>query len=144
MRDYKNIRAYQFADDLTVEVYRITKNFPREESYGLTSQLRRAVVSIPTNIAEGASRKHKRDYLHFLYISRGSIAETEYLLHLSKRLKYLGDKEFAVVDSLKQETAKTLFGLINVVEKETRFASKVIAAATSVIVLYGLKLSKGL
>ncbi len=80
-RDFKNIKAWQYADDLAVSVYSKTKSFPREELYGITSQLRRAVVSVPTNIAEGASREHKREYLHFLYIARGSIAETEYLLY---------------------------------------------------------------
>ncbi|MFC1753369.1 four helix bundle protein [Thermoproteota archaeon] len=118
MRDYKNIKAYKFADDLAVEIYKITKNFPREELYGLTSQLRRAAVSIAANIAEGASRQHKRDYLRFLYIARGSIAETEYLLNLSNRLGYLSSNEFNKIDNLRQETSKTLFGLIGSVEKE--------------------------
>ncbi len=118
MRDYKNIKAYQMADDLVEEVYKVTKDFPREELYGLISQLRRAVVSIPTNIAEGASRNYKKEYLHFLYISRGSIAETEYLLHLSNKLGYLENNKFNKIDSLRQETAKTLFGLICSVEKE--------------------------
>lgn len=77
MRDYKNIKAYQLADDLVVEIYKATRNFPKQEQYGLTSQLRRAALSVPTNIAEGASRKHKPDYLHFLYIARASIAEVE-------------------------------------------------------------------
>jgi len=140
MRDYKNIKAYQFADDLVVEVYRVTKNFPKEELYGLTSQLRRAAVSVPTNIAEGASRRHKKDYLYFLYISRGSMAEAEYLLHLSNRLGYLGNEDFGKIVSMKQETAKTLFGLIGSVEKETRFTSKAIALITSAVVLYTFKI----
>ena len=70
MRNYKNIKAYQLADELVQQVYIKTKSFPREEMYGVTSQLRRAIVSVPCNIAEGASRKHKKDYLHFLYISQ--------------------------------------------------------------------------
>ena len=144
MRDYKNIKAYQFADDLVVEVYKTTTKFPKEELYGLTSQLRRAAVSVPTNIAEGASRQHKRDYLHFLYISRGSIAETEYFLHLSDRLRYLIDKEFNRIDKLRREVAKTLFGLISSVEKETRFTSKIIALITSTTVIFGLRFFKGL
>ena len=124
MRDYKNIKAYQFADDLALEVYTATKDFPKEELYGLTLQLRRAAVSIAANIAEGASRQHKKDYLQFLYIARGSIAETEYLLHLSARLNYLNSSEFGKIDNLRQETAKTLFGLIGSVEEETNFVSK--------------------
>lgn len=118
MRDYKNIKAYQFADGLVIEIYRLTKDFPKEELYGLTSQIRRAAVSVPTNIAEGASRQHKKDYLHFLYISRGSIAECEYLLNLATKLGYLDKEGFNKINDLRQETAKTLFGLISSVEKE--------------------------
>ncbi|MFH1778318.1 MAG: four helix bundle protein [Candidatus Omnitrophota bacterium] len=120
MRDYKNIKVYQLADDLVIEIYKVTKNFSREELYGLTSQLRRAAVSVPANIAEGASRQHKKDYLHFLYIARGSLAETEYLLHLAHRLGYLSNKEFEKISQLKQEATKAMFGLITSVEKETK------------------------
>ena len=120
MRDYKNIKAYQLADNLTMEVYKLTKYFPKEELYGLTSQLRRATVSVTANIVEGASRNHKPDYLHFLYMSRGSIAETEYLLHLANSLKYLSNAEFEQLDKLRQETAKTLFGLIESVNMEVK------------------------
>jgi len=106
MRDYKNIKAHQLADNLVIEVYKITKHFPREELYGLTSQIRRAAVSVPTNIAEGASRKHK--------------AETEYLLHLSNKLGYLDDIKYEEIHKIREEAAKTLYGLIGSVEKETR------------------------
>src|SRR5436305_10633231 len=71
MRDYTKIEAWKLADDLTVAIYERTRLFPREEIYGLTSQLRRAAYSVPANIVEGASRESKRDYLHFLYIARG-------------------------------------------------------------------------
>lgn len=118
MRDYKNIKAYQLADNLTLEIYKITKTFPKEETYGLISQLRRAVVSVPTNIAEGASRQHTKDYTNFLYIARGSLAETEYLLYLSNQLGYLSNKDFEPIDDLRKNTAKTLFGLIEAVTKE--------------------------
>lgn len=120
MRDYKNIKAYQRADDLAVEVYKATKSFPKEELYGLVSQLRRAAVSVPANIAEGASRQHKKDYLNFLYVARGSLAETEYLLHLSNRLEHLDSSTFDKIYYLKEEAAKTLFGLIGSVEKELK------------------------
>src|SRR5262249_61463368 len=89
MRDYTKIEAWRLADDLTVSVYERTRSFPREEVYGLTSQLRRASYSVPANIVEGASRESKRDYLHFLYIARGSLAETQYFIHLARGLKYL-------------------------------------------------------
>jgi len=119
-RDFKNIKAWQYADDLAVLVYSKTRSFPKEELYGITSQLRRAAISVPTNIAEGAGREHKREYLHFLYVARGSIAEAEYLLHLSRRVGYLEDNEYKKVEELREETAKTLQGLINSVKKEVK------------------------
>ena len=118
-RDFKNIKAWQYADDLAVLVYSKTKSFPKEELYGITSQLRRAAVSVPTNIAEGASREHKKEYLHLLYVARGSIAEVEYLLHLSKRVGYLKDDEYKQVEDRRQEAAKTLYGQINSVKHDT-------------------------
>jgi four helix bundle protein len=117
-RNFKNIKAWQYADDLAVLVYSKTKSFPREELYGITSQLRRALVSVPTNIAEGASREHKKEYLNFLYIARGSMAETEYLLHLSRRLGYLQDDEYKKLEDRRKEAAKTLHGLITAVKKD--------------------------
>ena len=123
-RDFRNIKAWQFADDLTVMVYSITKTFPREEMYGLISQLRRAVSSVPANIAEGANRATKKDYLHFLYIAWGSLAETEYFLHLAKRLDYLTDVEYQKIDALRRETAATLNGLIKSVRSELGAATR--------------------
>jgi four helix bundle protein len=82
MRDYTKIEAWRLADDLTVAVYAQTRSFPREEIYGLTSQLRRASYSVPANIVEGSSRESQKDYLHFLYIARGSLSETQYFIHL--------------------------------------------------------------
>jgi len=117
-RNFKNIKAWQYADDLAVLVYSKTNSFPREELYGITSQLRRAAVSVPTNVAEGASREHKKEYLNFLYIARGSMAETEYLLHLSRRLGYLQDDEYKKLEGLRKEAAKTLHGLITAVKKD--------------------------
>ena len=118
MRDYRNIKAYQWADNMVLEVYKLTKIFPKDEMYGLTAQLRRAAISVAANIVEGASRQHKRDYLHFLYIARGSLAEVEYLLHLANRLGYVNKGEYDSIDGIRLQTAKTLFGLIEAVQKE--------------------------
>jgi len=120
MRDYKNIKAYQLAEELVIEIYKKTKTFPREELYGLISQLRRAMVSVPANIAEGASRNHKRDYLQFLYVSRGSLAEVECLLQLAYKLGYLEEKEHRKLAGQRDDVAKTLFGLIRAVEGEIK------------------------
>lgn len=117
-RDFTKIRAWQLADDLTVAVYQCTKSFPREELYGLTSQLRRAASSVPANIAEGSNRASKKDYLRFLSIAAGSLAETKYFLHLSCRLGYLAQEEYQKLSTRAEETSKALFGLSLAVEKE--------------------------
>lgn len=119
MRDYTKIRAWQLADDLAVAVYEATKAFPREEIYGIISQLRRASVSVPANIVEGSSRGTKKDYLHFLYIARGSLSETQYLLHLSKRLGYLETSTEKDLLSLTKQTFACLHGLIRSVQAES-------------------------
>jgi len=106
------------ADDLAVMVYQVTKKFPQSELYGLVSQLRRAVTSVPANIAEGSSRASKKEYLHFLYIARGSMAETEYFLHLSRRLGYISGSEYEGLDSARNQAASTLQGLIKAVQSE--------------------------
>jgi four helix bundle protein len=119
MRDYTKIDAWRLADDLTVAVYAATKDFPREELYGITSQLRRASSSVPANIAEGSARSTQRDYLHFLHVARGSLSEAQYFMHLSRRLGYLPDP---LIEPLKQQTKAAfacLHGLIRAVEKES-------------------------
>ena len=135
MRDYTKIKAWQLADDLTVAIYERTRSFPREEVYGLTSQLRRASYSVPANVVEGASRESKRDYLHFLYIARGSLSETQYFVHLARRLRYLSDQD---ADTLHEQTKfvfACLHGLIRSVEKEAGKLSKVIATVTSLFAI---------
>jgi len=124
MRDYKNILAWKKADDLTVAVYEATRSFPKDEVYSLTSQLRRAAYSVPANIAEGASRSTQKDYLHFLYIARGSAAEVAYFIHLAHRLGYLNDDVHARLAELADEAARVLTGLIRSVEKELGLPSK--------------------
>lgn len=116
MRNYKNIKVYQLADTLVLAIYELTRKFPKEELYGLTSQLRRAAVSIPTNIAEGASRQHEKDYVHFLYIARGSAAEVEYLIDLSSKLSYLGQPDHKRIGAMATEVAKMLMGLIRAIK----------------------------
>ena len=143
MRDYTKIEAWRLADDLTVAVYEPTRSFPREEIYGLTSQLRRAAYSVPANIVEGASRESKKDYLHFLYIARGSLSETQYFIRLAGRLAYLSSGD---ADALRQQTKIAfgcLHGLIRAVEKEAGKLSKIVATATSLIVIGLMRWSGG-
>jgi len=137
-RDFKRIRAWELSDDLCVEIYRVTWGFPREERYGLTSQIRRSAVSVPANIAEGAGRQHKKEYLHFLYIAKGSLSETRYHLHLSRRFGYLSPEEYGRLDALQNEAAATLQGLIASVQRETGMVTRLIALASSSIALYAL------
>ena len=119
MRDYTKIEAWRLADDLTVAVYQATQLFPREEIYGVTSQLRRAACSVPANIVEGSARESKKDYLHFLYISRGSLSETQYFIHLSRRLGYLFKADAERLIGQTRQTFACLHGLIKAVERET-------------------------
>ena len=119
MRDFRKIVAWRLADDLTVAVYEATRGFPREEIYGLTSQLRRAAYSIPANIAEGASRSSLKDYLNFLYIARGSCSEAQYFIHLAMRLGYLDEKLGEILSTNADEVGRTLTGLIKCVQKES-------------------------
>jgi len=135
MRDYTKIEAWKLADDLTVAVYRATGAFPREEMYGVTSQIRRAACSVPANIVEGASRESKKDYLHFLYIARGSLSETQYFVHLSHRLGYLSDAEAECMIGRTKQAFACLHGLIRAVQKESGKPGKVVATLTSLLVL---------
>lgn len=143
MRDYTKIKAWQLADDLTVAVYERTRFFPREEVYGLTSQLRRASYSVPANIVEGTSRESKRDYLHFLYIARGSLSETQYFIHLARRLTYLSDEDAATLHEQTKFIFGCLHGLIGSVEKEAGKLGKVIATVTSLVVIGLVRWSSG-
>ena len=120
MRDFRKIKAWQLADDLTVEVYVATRLFPKDERFGLTAQIRRAASSIAANIAEGASRASVKEYLQFLYIARGSCSETQYFVHLACRLGFLKPPDGDLLSSLASETARTLYGLIKAVESDAK------------------------
>lgn len=133
MRDYTKINAWKLADDLVVRIYTETRVFPREETYGLTSQLRRAAASVAANIAEGSARNSKKDYLHFLYIARGSLSETQYFIHLAGRLEYLKKETVEEVHQRTKDTFSCLHGLIRSVEQEAGVLRKTVATLTSLI-----------
>ena len=111
MRDHTKLRAFELADEVAVLVYRVTTEFPREELYGLTSQIRRAAVSVPSNIVEGCARDSQVDYLRFLYLAFGSLRELHYQLSLSKRLGFLRNQDSSLLEAKIVETEKVLNGL---------------------------------
>ncbi|MGB0897002.1 MAG: four helix bundle protein [Flavobacteriaceae bacterium] len=98
MRDYKKYEVWKKGHQLALELYAISRQFPKEEVYGITSQLRRASLSIPTNIVEGASRNSENEFANFINIASGSAAEVEYLIEFSKELGYLGNEDFNKVN----------------------------------------------
>ena len=110
MRDHTRLRAFELADRLALLVYGQTKSFPRDECFGLTSQLRRAAISIASNIVEGAARESLADYIRFLDMAYGSARELEYQVSLADRLGYLPDPSELI--ALARETAMVLNGLI--------------------------------
>ena len=106
---YKNLKVWQRADELALEAYKITRTFPKDELYGLTSQLRRASLSVATNIVEGYARKGDRELARFVNIAIGSIAEVEYLLDFSKKLGYLGEEDYQRINNLREHVSKLLW-----------------------------------
>ena len=91
---WQKLEVWKLADELAFQIYGATRSFPKEELYGVTSQLRRAALSIPTNVVEGYSRKGDKELAHFINISLGSLAETKYLTYFSNRLGYIKDEDY--------------------------------------------------
>ena len=110
---YKDLTVWQKAIELSVEIYELTAQFPSEEKYGLSSQMRRAAVSIPSNIAEGRLRGSKKEYKQFLLIAFGSGGELETQMEIAKRLKKTKDLNYAKVESLLVEIMKMLNKIIS-------------------------------
>jgi four helix bundle protein len=111
-RGFKGLMAWQKAYSLTLEIYKVTEKFPRTEVYGLGSQLQRAAVSIPANIAEGYERNHRKEYVQFLYISKGSLGEVETHLMIAKDLGYISGSDYSALEEKRSETTRLLSGLI--------------------------------
>ncbi len=112
MRDHSKLKVFEAADELAVVVYGITRAFPREEQFGLTSQMRRAAVSVPSNIVEGCARPTEADYLRFLGTAFASLRELQYQGTLARRLGYLKDDGYRPFENLCTEVSKMLAALI--------------------------------
>ena len=106
---YKELKIWQKSIELTKSVYLITKKFPKEEVYGLTSQIRRSAVSIPSNIAEGSQRTSDKEFANFILISKGSLAELETQLILAKDFNYANEDEIENLLTISEELNKMLF-----------------------------------
>ena len=117
MRDHTKLRAFELANEVVLLICRVTREFPKEEIYGLTSQMRRAAVSVPSNIVEGCARESQAEYLRFLEIAFGSLRELHYQFGLSKRLGYSAEHEISDCESKIVETEKVLGALLRSMRK---------------------------
>lgn len=110
---HKDLEVWRKSMDLVENVYKLTQNYPKEELYGITSQIRRATVAIPLNIAEGFHRHHIKEYVQFLYIAKGSAAELETLLEITNRLQFNHAANIEEIQRLLSEILRMLSGLIS-------------------------------
>jgi four helix bundle protein len=117
MRDHTKLRAFILADELASTIYKITVKFPKEETFGLTSQMRRCSVSVPSNIVDGSARESQTEYLRFLEIAFSSLRELHYQFGLALRLGYIPDNEFGTTELQLTETGKVLAALIRSLRK---------------------------
>jgi len=118
MTGYKKLNAWKKSTQLTKAIYMLVKSYPKEELYALTSQTKRAAVSIPSNIAEGMGRNHKKDTIQFLYIARGSSCELETLLEIARMLDLITDSKYIEISSQSEECQEILNGFISYFEKK--------------------------
>ncbi len=119
VESFKDLIVWQKGIELVNEIYKVTKHFPKEELYGLTSQMRRAVISVPTNVAEGWSRGTTKNYIQFLEISRGSLYELNTLIVISTNQEYLSSEKCSEVESAINEIGRILNAII------TKLADKI-------------------
>jgi len=117
---YKELKVWQKADQFVFMIFDLTENFPRIYLFDLTSQLRRAALSIPTNIAEGCASFHSKEFLQFLNISRRSLSETQYLLDFAYRRNLINQADFEVLDGMREEISKMLNSLIKSIREKQK------------------------
>ncbi len=120
---FKDLRVWQLAMELVIETYQATKGFPKEEQYGLISQMRRAAVSIASNIAEGKGLRTDADFARFLYHARGSLMELQTQIMIARELQYLTERNAVVLLQKCEAVGRSLAGLINSLETHISAAS---------------------
>jgi four helix bundle protein len=119
VQDFRDLKVWHKAHELTLHIYKLTHDFPSTERYGMTSQIRRAAVSIAANIAEGAVRSSDPEFARFLHIAIGSASEVDYYLLLSRDLEYVGTPDYNVLDTKVQDVKRMLNGLLSRVKANT-------------------------
>lgn len=117
-KPHKKLEAWKKAIELTVKIYRITENLPKAEKFGLTAQMRRAAVSVASNLAEGAARKTKKEFTQFLHTAQGSLSELDTQVIICRELDYLSDIDLDPLDERMERESKLISGLIRSLKKE--------------------------
>jgi four helix bundle protein len=116
-RPHKKLEAWKRSIELTKKIYQLTDNLPSSEDFGLKSQMRRAAVSISSNIAEGAAKQTKKEFIHFLYTAQGSLSELDTQLTICHELKYLSDENIEDINSYTDLEGRLINGLINYLKR---------------------------
>ncbi len=119
MLSYKKLDAWTYSMEIVKEIYRLTKAYPKDEMFGLTSQTKRAAVSIPSNIAEGLGRNFKKDSIQFLHISRGSAYEIETLLSVAVMVQIIDQEAYNRLNPMVEKSVRLINGLIKYLEEDT-------------------------
>jgi len=120
MLHWSELEVFKKSHELTLEIYKITENFPKSELFGIISQLRRAAFSVPVNIVEGKSRKNTKELIQFLNIANASLEEIRYFLLLSKDLKYIDDEKYSKLESDCEIISKMLNSFMNTLKRKVK------------------------
>jgi len=121
VKTHKDLDVWKKAIDFTTEIYMVTKSFPSDEKYGLVSQVRRAAISVSSNIAEGAARNSKKEFVQFLYVALASASELDTQLIISRNLGYIEKTQLEELSAAINDISKMLFGLIRFLKKKPNY-----------------------
>ena len=120
LQTHKDLKVWQQSKDFVSEIFRLTATFPKEEMYSLTAQIKRSAISIPSNIAEGSARESNKEYIRFLYIALGSLAELDTQLQIANDLEFIKSDEYQKLSIKLNEIGKMLSGLISYRKNKTK------------------------